>query len=53
MEIAAYITLYEIAILIEKHYCRTHPRPFWPLGQRPCVQSLQFFMLINLVRVDF
>ena len=40
-------------ILIEKHICRFHPRPIWPLGQLSDVQSPYFFMLINVVSVLF
>ena len=40
-------------IYIEKHYCPVLPRPFWPLGHLSYVQSLQFFMLINVVWVHF
>ena len=42
-----------LIINIEKHYCPVLPRPFWPLGHLSYVQSLQFFMLINVVWVDF
>ena len=40
-------------ILIEKHYCLFPPRPFWPLSRLSPIQTLQFFMVINLACVIF
>ena len=40
-------------ILIEKHYCLFPPRPFWPLSRLSPIQTLQFFMVIDLVCIVF